>query len=119
MRGTGGWDEGVVGGMVCGGGTGAGGFPSAEVFAAAGRTGFGSTGAGGIGSFCEGGPAGVTDAGVGTRAAGACGICGGGSGLFSGTGNDIGTGSLTGTGESTRGAGACVSFIAGVAGAAG
>jgi len=45
MRGAGGCDEEINGGVVCDGATGAGGFTSAGVFAAAGRTGFGCTGA--------------------------------------------------------------------------
>src|SRR5260370_28223657 len=106
MRGGGGWDEGTDGGVVCDGATGTDGFTSAGVFAAAGRTGFGSTSIGAGGSFCA--------------AAGPCGICtGGSSGFFSEGGNQIGAGSLTCAGKSTRCVGTGVSFPAGAAGAAG
>src|SRR5205807_9707068 len=118
MRGAGGWDKGI--GMVCGGATGSDGLTSAGVFPAAGRTGFGSTGAGATGSFCAGVLAGTIGTGAGASGAGSYGFCSGcGSGLFSGTGNDIAAGSLTGTDKSTRGAGTCVSFVAGGTGAAG
>src|SRR3979490_3137658 len=45
MRGAGGCDEGTDSGVVCGGATGADDFTSTGVFAAAGKTGLGSTGA--------------------------------------------------------------------------
>src|SRR6266700_739561 len=95
MRGEGGWDEGTDGGMACDGATGADGFTSVGVFAAAGTTSLGSTGAGGVGGFCEGVPKGAIGTGAGGAGAGSCGFCGCGSGFFSKGGNDIGAGRLT------------------------
>jgi len=106
--------------MVCDGANGADGFTSTGVFAAAGKTGLGSTGAGGAGSFCTDVLAGVIGTWAGTTGACSCGFCGCcGSGFFSRMGNDdTGAGSLTGVGKSTRGAGTGVSLTAGEAGAA-
>src|SRR6202030_913829 len=117
MRGAGGCDEGIDGGGGC---AGADGFTSAGVFAAAGRTGFGCTGAVGAARFCVG----VLAAAIGTRAGvmgeGSCGFCGGcGSGFFSRIGKDIGAGSLTGTDRSTCGFGTGVSLTVGAAGVPG
>src|SRR5437879_5408347 len=118
-RAAGGRGEVADGGVVGrGGATGADGFTSTGVFAAAGKTGFGSTGAGDTGSFCAGVPAGTVETGAGAMGAGSCGFsCG--SGFFSGTGNDIGTGSLTGAGRSARGVGTGIPFTADAAGVAG
>src|SRR5258708_35661255 len=98
--------------MVCDGATGADGFTSTGVFAAAGKTGLVSTGADGAGSFCIGVLAGAIGTCAGVTGAGSCGICGcGGSGFFSRMGNDdMGAGGLTGNRKFARGPGTGVSL---------
>src|SRR5258708_7842014 len=121
MRDAGGWDGGSGGGVVGGGTTGADGFTSTGDFAAAGKTGFCSTGAGGTGSFCAGGAAGTLGIGGGKTGEGTCGfsvVCCG-PGCFSRAGNDIGAGRFTEVGISTRITGTGVSFAGGAAGTAG
>src|SRR5260370_41441410 len=121
MRDAGGWDAGSDGGVVCAGTTGADGFTSTGDFAAAGKTGFCSTGAGGTGSFCAGGAAGTLGIGGGKTGEGTCGfpvVCCG-PGCFSEVGNDIGAGSFTEAGISTRITGTGVSFTGGATGTGG